>query len=68
MRGKRRKKAKGGAQDWTLNLDVVHPNAAGIDIGNESHYVAVPPDRDAEPVHLRARISPMTPDFRRGWS
>jgi len=31
-------------------LDVVHPNAAGIDIGNESHFVAVPPDRDAEPV------------------
>ena len=50
MRGKRRKKAKRGAQDWKLNLDVVHPNAAGIDIGNESHYVAVPPDRDAEPV------------------
>ena len=31
-------------------LDVVHPNAAGIDIGNESHFVAVPPARDAEPV------------------
>jgi transposase len=31
-------------------LDVVHPNAAGIDIGNESHFVAVPPTRDAEPV------------------
>ena len=23
---------------------------AGIDIGNESHYVAVPPDRDSQPV------------------
>jgi hypothetical protein len=33
-----------------LSLNVVHPNAAGIDIGNESHYVAVPPDRDAGPV------------------
>ena len=31
-------------------LNVVHPNAAGIDIGNESHFVAVPPARDAEPV------------------
>ena len=31
-------------------LDVVHPDAAGIDIGNESHYVAVSPQRDAEPV------------------
>jgi transposase len=28
----------------------VHPNAAGIDIGNESHYVAVPASRDSQPV------------------
>ena len=28
----------------------MHPNAAGIDIGSASHYVAVPPDRDDEPV------------------
>ena len=31
-------------------LQVVHPNAAGIDIGNESHFVAIPPDRDANPI------------------
>jgi len=31
-------------------LTITHPNAAGIDIGSCSHYVAVPPDRDAEPV------------------
>jgi hypothetical protein len=31
-------------------LSIVHPNAAGIDVGNESHFVAVPPDRDAQPV------------------
>jgi transposase len=31
-------------------LAVVHPEAAGIDVGNESHYVAVRPDRDSEPV------------------
>ncbi|HEY8668720.1 MAG TPA: IS110 family transposase [Tepidisphaeraceae bacterium] len=37
-------------RDAMMSLDVVHPNAAGIDIGNASHYVAVPPDRDAEPV------------------
>jgi hypothetical protein len=29
---------------------VVNPNAAGIDVGSEVHYVAVPPDRDPEPV------------------
>jgi hypothetical protein len=31
-------------------LTITHPNAAGIDIGNAAHYVAVPPDRDEEPV------------------
>ncbi|TAJ22028.1 MAG: IS110 family transposase [Rugosibacter sp.] len=31
-------------------LTITHPNAAGIDIGNAVHYVAVPPDRDDEPV------------------
>ena len=33
-----------------VTLDVVHPAAAGIDIGNEIHYVAVSPKRDSEPV------------------
>src|SRR5215469_6185178 len=37
-------------QSEDLNLEVVHPHAAGIDIGNESHYVAVPPSRDPQPV------------------
>ena len=31
-------------------LSITHPNAAGIDIGSASHFVAVPPDRDDEPV------------------
>jgi hypothetical protein len=31
-------------------LELTHPNAAGIDIGASSHFVAVPPDRDDEPV------------------
>lgn len=31
-------------------LTITHPNAAGIDIGSASHFVAVPPDRDDEPV------------------
>jgi transposase len=29
---------------------VVHPNAAGIDVGGDTHVVAVPTDRDAEPI------------------
>lgn len=31
-------------------LTVVHPNAAGIDVGAQFHVVAVGADRDAEPV------------------
>jgi transposase len=31
-------------------LTIVHANAGGIDVGNESHFVAVPPDRDENPV------------------
>src|SRR5215472_1438851 len=37
-------------QSADLNFKVVHPQAAGIDIGNESHYVAVPPNLDPQPV------------------
>ena len=31
-------------------MSVIHPHAAGVDIGAEFHVVAVPPDADAEPV------------------
>ncbi|MGC2658559.1 MAG: IS110 family transposase [Bryobacteraceae bacterium] len=31
---------------------VLEPNAAGIDVGAREMYVAVPPDRDAEPVRV----------------
>jgi hypothetical protein len=27
-------------------LTITHPNAAAVDIGSASHFVAVPPDRD----------------------
>ena len=33
-----------------IALTITHPNAAGIDIGSASHFVAVPPDRDDQPV------------------
>ena len=38
------------AQRTRLKLDLANPNAAGIDVGSASHFVAVPPDRDDEPV------------------
>lgn len=34
----------------STGLQVAHPDAAGIDIGSASHFVAVPPDRDDNPV------------------
>ena len=43
-------------------LEVVHPDAAGIDVGNGSHYVAVRPDRDPEPVR---RFACFTADLYR---
>ena len=33
-----------------ISLEVEDPDTAGIDIGNESHYVAVPANRDSQPV------------------
>ena len=50
MNRKQRREMMRKIQSEDLRMDVVHPDAAGIDIGNESHYVAVPPDRDSQPV------------------
>ena len=43
-------------------LQVVHPDAAGIDVGNASHFVAVPSDRDEQPVR---EFGSWTADLRR---
>jgi transposase len=32
------------------SINLLNPNAAGIDVGSEVHYVAVPPDRNDQPV------------------
>src|ERR1700756_3029982 len=50
MNRKQRRELTRKLQSEELSLEVVHPDAAGIDIGNESHYVAVPPTRDSQPV------------------
>src|ERR1035441_10636323 len=49
-RSNQKNRAKLKSQDWTLGLQVVHPKAAGIDVGNAEHWVAVPPHMDPEPV------------------
>ena len=43
------KVSAGKKTDWKA-LDIVHPDAAGIDVGGSEHWVAVSPDRDPEPV------------------
>jgi hypothetical protein len=49
-------------QSENPGLEVVHPHAAGIDVGNRAHYVAVRPDRDPEPVR---RFECFTADLHR---
>ena len=46
--GKARKKSSKKVNLESLPL--ININAAGIDIGSEEHWVAVPKDRDEEPV------------------
>jgi hypothetical protein len=50
MNRKQRREMKRKIESQDLSLEVVHPDAAGIDIGNESHYVSVAPTRDSQPV------------------
>ena len=50
MNRKQRREMMRKIQSEDLRLEVIHPDAAGIDIGNEFHYAAVPPSRDSQPV------------------
>jgi transposase len=47
---KRNGNAKRPRQESSSLFERIQPNAAGIDCGEKSHFVAVPPDRDAQPV------------------
>jgi transposase len=46
----------------TRGFELMHRHAAGIDIGSASHCVAVPPDRDEQPVR---ECSSFTADLHR---
>ena len=59
---KERKEWARRLQSEDPGLEVVHPHAAGIDVGNSAHYVAVRPDRDSEPVR---RFECFTADLHR---
>jgi hypothetical protein len=62
MNRKQRKELTRQLRSEDPGLDVVHPRAAGIDVGNSAHYVAVRPDQDAEPVR---RFECFTADLHR---
>jgi transposase len=54
----RRKKNKSNKSVSLQVLPVVHPNAAGIDVGAKEHVVAVPCDRDPQPVRTFQAFTP----------
>lgn len=56
------KKATKRMQRPRRRLVRVNPDAAGIDCGSTEHYVAVPPNRDSEPVRC---FKTFTEDLRR---
>src|SRR5437773_12284727 len=62
LTGRKRKELARRIWSDKPGLDVVHRDAAGIDIGSREHYGAVGPDRDAEPVRV---FGCFTTDLRR---
>ena len=50
MNRKQRKQLVRQLYSENPGLEVVHRNVAGIDVGNASHFVAVAPDCDPQPV------------------
>lgn len=62
MNRKQRRELARRIQAEDISLEVVHPDAAAIDIGNEAHYAAVPPKRDSEPVR---RFGCVTAELKR---
>jgi len=59
---KQRKELTRQLQSADPGLAVMHPKAAGIDVGNSAHYVAVRPEQDPEPVR---RFQCFTADLHR---
>ena len=59
---KERKEWARRLQSEDPGLEVIHPHAAGIDVGNSAHYVAVRPERDLPPVR---RFECFTTDLHR---
>jgi hypothetical protein len=54
----RKIQGKPNAKPNLETLGIVHPNAAGIDIGSREIWVAVPPDRAGETVRCFGTFTP----------
>lgn len=50
MKKRRRRRPSGTPRQSPAVLEHINPNAAGLDCGAAEHVVAVPPDRDPDPV------------------
>ena len=64
MRKARRSGRKPGKKivDVTAGLEILRPDAAGIDVGNAEHYVAVPPGRSDPSVQTFGSFTADLPD------
>jgi hypothetical protein len=60
VKGKRSRRSPKRSRREQQILAKIHLNAAGIDVGSESHWVAVPEDRDEKPVR---EFRSFTPDL-----
>src|ERR1700751_3493671 len=54
----RKRKNKASKRVHFQSLPLTNPNAAGIDVGSKDHVVAVPADRDAQPVRTFQAFTP----------
>jgi transposase len=54
----RKRKSKATKKVHFQGLPLIHPNAAGIDVGSKEHLVAVPADRDPQPVRTFQAFTP----------
>lgn len=62
MNRQQRKQLQQRLRSDNPGLEIVNPDAAGIDIGNASHFVSIPPGRDEQPVR---EFGSWTADLRR---
>ena len=50
LTGRQREELGPRLQSQDPGLEIIHRDAAGIDVGSGSHFAAVPPGRDPQPI------------------